>query len=193
MADGHDARARAPPPIPRSRWIYEWLTTTDHKKIGVDVHHHVLRLLHRSAASWRWSSARELAVPGLQFVTPSTYNQLFRHARASTMIFLFVMPMTTGLANYIVPLQIGAADMAFPRINALSFWMVPLGGLLLYSGFAFGGAPTPAGPCYAPLSEQSRRPGVDLLLLGLDPARHQLRSWAPSTSWPRSSRCARRA
>ena len=56
------------------------------------------------------------------------------------MIFLFVMPMMTGLANYIVPLQIGAADMAFPRINALWFWMIPLGGLLLFSGYAVGGA-----------------------------------------------------
>ena len=69
----------------------------------------------------------ELAVPGLQLVDPETYNQLFT-IHGTTMIFLFVMPMWTGIANYIVPLQVGAADMAFPRINALSYWMVPLGG-----------------------------------------------------------------
>ncbi len=88
----------------------------------------------------------ELAVPGLQFVDPESYNQLFS-MHGTTMIFLFVMPMMTGLANYIVPLQIGAADMAFPRINALSFWMVPLGGLLLFSRLCRSAAPpTPAGP-----------------------------------------------
>src|SRR6478609_9159986 len=117
-------------PAYRSR-AYEWLTTVDHKKIGVMyivmafsffLLGGVLALFIRS----------ELAVPGLQFLTEATYNQLFG-MHAVVMIFLFVMPMTTGLANYIVPLQIGAADMAFPRINALSFWLVPLAGLLLYS------------------------------------------------------------
>ena len=89
------------------------------------------------------------------------------------MIFLFVMPMITGLANYIVPLQIGAADMAFPRINALSFWMVPLGGLLLYSGYAVGGAANAGWTGYAPLSTQGgagHRPVAD----GAGPAGHEL-------------------
>jgi cytochrome c oxidase subunit 1 len=82
------------------------------------------------------------------------------------MIFLFVMPMMTGLANYIVPLQIGAADMAFPRINALSFWMVPLGGLLLFSGYAVGGAADAGWTGYAPLSEQGGA-GTDLWIASL--------------------------
>ena len=89
------------------------------------------------------------------------------------MIFLFVMPMMTGLANYIVPLQIGAADMAFPRINALSFWMVPLGGLLLFSGYAVGGAADAGWTGYAPLSEQSGA-GVDLWIAALVAAGLQL-------------------
>ena len=85
---------------------------------------------------------------------------------AITMIFLFVMPMTTGLANYIVPLQIGAADMAFPRINALSFWLFLGGAALIESSFLFGGAPV-GWTMYAPLSTTTPETGVDLLVLGL--------------------------
>ncbi len=148
----------------RRAWIYEWLTTTDHKKIGAMyvttafgffLLGGIFALLIRS----------ELAVPGVQFVDPETYDQLFT-IHGTTMIFLFVMPMMTGLANYIVPLQIGAADMAFPRINALSFWMVPLGGLLLFSGYAVGGAADAGWTGYAPLSEQSGT-GVDLWIAAL--------------------------
>jgi cytochrome c oxidase subunit 1 len=145
-------------------WLYEWLTTTDHKKIGAMyvttsfgffILGGIFALLIRS----------ELAFPGVQFVDPETYNQLFT-IHGTTMIFLFVMPMMTGLANYVVPLQIGAADMAFPRINALSFWMVPLGGLLLFSGYAVGGAADAGWTSYAPLSEQSGV-GVDLWIAAL--------------------------
>jgi cytochrome c oxidase subunit 1 len=150
---------------PRRRsWVYEWLTTTDHKKIGVlyittafafFIVGGIFALLIRS----------ELAAPGVQFVDPETYNQLFT-IHGTTMIFLFVMPMMTGLANYIVPLQVGAADMAFPRINALSYWMVPLGGLLLFSGYAVGGAANAGWTGYAPLSAQGGS-GLDLWLMSL--------------------------
>src|SRR5215213_2151599 len=153
----------------RSR-VYEWLTTTDHKKIGVlyittafgfFILGGLMALLIRT----------QLAVPGLDFVDAATYNQLFT-MHGTTMIFFFVMPMTTGLANYIVPLQIGAADMAFPRINALSYWMVPLSGLLLYSGYAFGGAANAGWTGYAPLSGVSggrlfEGVGIDLWIAGL--------------------------
>src|SRR4051794_28262723 len=148
----------------RRAWIYEWLTTTDHKKIGAMyvttafgffILGGIMALVIRS----------ELAFPGVQFVDPETYNQLFT-MHGTTMIFLFVMPMFTGLANYIVPLQIGAADMAFPRINALSFRMVPLGGLLLYSGYAVGGAANAGWTGYAPLSTQGGA-GLDLWLMAL--------------------------
>ena len=148
----------------RRSWLYEWLTTTDHKKIGAMyittafgffLLGGIFALVIRS----------ELALPGIQFVDPETYNQLFT-IHGTTMIFLFVMPMMTGLANYIVPLQIGAADMAFPRINALSFWMIPLGGLLLFSGYAVGGAADAGWTGYAPLSEQSGT-GVDLWIASL--------------------------
>jgi cytochrome c oxidase subunit 1 len=87
----------------------------------------------------------------------------------TTMIFLFVMPMFSAFANYIVPLQIGAADMAFPRINALSYWMIPLSGLLLFSGFLTGGAANAGWTSYAPLSGNIYTPtvGQDLWILGI--------------------------
>jgi cytochrome c oxidase subunit 1 len=153
----------------RSR-VYEWLTTTDHKKIGA---------LYISTAFGFFILGgimalfirTQLAVPGLNFIDASTYNQLFT-MHGTTMIFFFVMPMMVGLANYIVPLQIGAADMAFPRINALSFWMVPLAGLLLYSGYAFGGAANAGWTGYAPLSGAAGGKtfeglGIDLWIAGL--------------------------
>src|SRR6188472_2675905 len=147
----------------RSR-VLDWVTTTDHKKIGVlyistafsfFILGGIFALLIRT----------ELAVPGVQLLNPETYNQLFT-IHGTTMIFLFVMPMWTGLANYIVPLQIGAADMAFPRINALSFWMLLGGGGLILLAFVFGGAPV-GWTMYAPLSVQEQSQGVDLLILGL--------------------------
>jgi cytochrome c oxidase subunit I len=148
----------------RRAWLYEWLTTTDHKKIGV---------LYMTSAFFFFIVGgifalfirAELAVPGVQFVDAETYNQLFT-IHGTTMIFLFVMPMWTGLANYIVPLQVGAADMAFPRINALSFWMIPLGALLLFSGYAVGGAANAGWTGYAPLSEQGGS-GLDLWIMSL--------------------------
>jgi cytochrome c oxidase subunit 1 len=150
--------------VSRRARIYEWITTTDHKKIGVMyivtsfaffLFGGILALFIRS----------ELAVPGLQFVQPEVYNQLFG-MHAILMIFLFVMPMSVGLANYVVPLQIGAADMAFPRINALSFWMLVVGAILVVSAFLFGGSPT-GWTLYTPLSVRETATGVDLLLVGL--------------------------
>ena len=148
----------------RRTWLYEWLTTTDHKKIGA-MYIFTSFLFFLSGGVMALFIRAELAFPGVQFVDPETYNQLFT-MHGTTMIFLFVMPMFTGLANYIVPLQIGAADMAFPRINALSFWMIPLGGLLLYSGYAVGGAANAGWTGYAPLSTQGGA-GLDLWLVAL--------------------------
>ncbi len=150
--------------VSRRSTLLEWITTTDHKKIGVMyiVTSFAFFMLGGLLALGIRS---ELAVPGLQFIDEATYNQLFG-MHAVMMIFLFVMPMTTGLANYIVPLQLGAADMSFPRINALSFWMLVAGAILILSAFAFGGAPT-GWTLYAPLSTIVPELGVDLLLLGL--------------------------
>ena len=148
----------------RRAWLYEWLTTTDHKKIGA-MYIFTSFLFFIAGGVMALVIRTELAAPGIQFVDPETYNQLFT-IHGTTMIFLFVMPMFVGLANVIVPLQIGAADMAFPRINALSFWMIPLGGLLLYSGYAVGGAANAGWTGYAPLSTQGGA-GLDLWLMSL--------------------------
>ena len=80
----------------------------------------------------------------------------------TTMIFLWIIPVFAGFGNYFVPLMIGARDMAFPRVNALSFWLIPLGGLVMYSGFLFGGTGrSPDGPvtCPSPRGPTHRRSG----------------------------------
>ena len=151
----------------RRSWVLEWLTTVDHKKIGIL--YIVNSFLFFFAAGILALLVRsELAVPGLQFLDERTYNQAFT-MHGTIMIFLFVVPVLSGFANYIVPLQLGAPDMAFPRINALSFWFLPLGGLLIFSGYLFGGAAAEGWTLYTPLSSAPYSTGVgtDLWLIGL--------------------------
>ncbi|HEX6676483.1 MAG TPA: cytochrome c oxidase subunit I [Actinomycetes bacterium] len=118
--------------------IMQWLTTTDHKKIGIMylVNSYFWFLVAGMLAVFMRT---ELAKPGVQFFGDERFNELFT-MHGTTMIFLFVIPMLAGLGNYIVPLQIGALDMAFPRVNALSLWMLPLSGIVLFSGYLTGGA-----------------------------------------------------
>jgi cytochrome c oxidase subunit 1 len=151
----------------RRSWVIEWLTTVDHKKIGI------LYIVNSfafffAAGILALVMRSELAVPGLQFLDESTYNQAFT-MHGTIMIFLFVVPILSGFANYIVPLQLGAPDMAFPRINALSFWFLPAGGLLIFSGYLFGGAAAEGWTLYTPLSGGTYSTGVgtDLWLIGL--------------------------
>jgi cytochrome c oxidase subunit I len=159
---------QAPPvarPEPLPRRLLGWLTTTDHKKIGIlyfinslsfFVVGGILALLMRT----------ELARPGTQFLSPRAYNQVFTE-HGTLMIFLFIFPMLAGFGNYFVPLQIGALDMAFPRVNALSFWLLPVGGLSILSGFLVKGGAAAAGwTAFAPLSVQGGS-GQDLWILGL--------------------------
>jgi cytochrome c oxidase subunit I len=154
---------------PRRHPIAVWLTTTDHKKIGI------MYLVN----SYLWFGVAgllavfvraELAQPGTQFFGEERYNQLFT-MHGTTMIFLFIIPILAGFGNYIVPLQIGALDMAFPRVNALSFWMLPLSGLLLYSSYLLGGPADAGWTQYAPLSEgigaQGNSVGIDLWIIAL--------------------------
>jgi cytochrome c oxidase subunit I len=151
--------------------LYEWLTTTDHKKIGIMyvINSFVFFLV---GGFFALGVRAELAQPGLQiFSDEHVYNEFFS-IHATVMIFLFVIPILAGLGNYAVPLMIGAPDMAFPRVNALSFWMLPLGGILLLSGFLTPGGAAAAGwTSYPPLSEvgplKSPGPGQDLWLVAL--------------------------
>jgi len=149
--------------------LYEWLTTTDHKKIGIMyvINSFIFFLIGGVLAL---VVRTELAQPDLQFLTSRAYNEMFT-MHATLMIFLFVIPMLAGLGNYAVPLMIGAPDMAFPRINALSFWMLPLGGILLVSSFFTGGSAAAGWTSYPPLSGEgplnSPGAGQDLWIVGL--------------------------
>ncbi|HMC36640.1 MAG TPA: cbb3-type cytochrome c oxidase subunit I, partial [Actinomycetota bacterium] len=152
-------------PQPYGRRLLSWLTTTDHKKIGI------LYLINSFAffiigGIFALLMRTELAKPGFQIFHPHAYNQLFT-MHGTLMIFLFIFPVLNGFGNYFVPLHIGALDMAFPRINALSFWLLPVGGLTILSGFLTKGGAAAAGwTGYVPLSVQARG-GQDLWIAGL--------------------------
>src|SRR6476469_3608342 len=163
MAVTHTPTAEAVPE-PRSG-LMSWLTTTDHKRIGI------LYLINSFAffviaGIFALLMRTELARPGTQVFAPHAYNQLFT-LHGTLMIFLVIFPLLAGFGNYIVPLQIGALDMAFPRVNALSFWLLPVGGLTILSGFLVNGGAAAAGwTAYVPLSTQGGV-GQDLWILGL--------------------------
>src|ERR1700674_5266009 len=117
-------------------YIGEWLTTTDHKKIGVM--YMLTGFFFFMAGGLEALLIRtQLAVPNGKVLSPEIYNQIFT-MHGVTMIFLFVMPTLTGFGNYIVPLMVGARDMAFPRLNAFGFWIILFGGIFLESSFLFG-------------------------------------------------------
>ena len=140
---------------PERGWT-SWFTTTDHKRIGLlyIVTTFVFFLLGGVEALLM---RLQLAQPHNSLITPENYNQLFT-MHGTTMIFLFVVPMMAGLGNYFVPLMIGARDMAFPRLNALSYWLLLAGGLVFYSSLFF--TPPEAGwTSYAPLSSGPFIPG----------------------------------
>jgi len=147
--------------------LYEWVTTTDHKKIGILylVNSFVFFFIGGVLALGVRS---QLAVPDNKLFSPDLYNQLFT-MHASLMLFLFIIPILAGFANYVVPLQIGAPDMAFPRINALSFWMLPLAGIIMLAGFLVpGGAAAEGWTSCSPLA-QAKYSGVgtDLWLVAV--------------------------
>ena len=123
--------------------FWSWFTTIDHKKIGL--------LYGLTAFTFFVVGGLEalliraqLAKPDGTLLTASQYNEVFT-MHGLTMIFLFVMPMSAAFFNYLIPLMIGARDVAFPRLNAFSFWVFILGGLFLYSSWFLGGAPNGAG------------------------------------------------
>jgi len=142
--------------VPRRRkaWI-DWVTTVDHKKIGIM--YMVTAFVFFLVGGIEALLIRiQLGAPDNTFLTPEKYNQLFT-MHGTTMIFLFVVPMMAGLGNYFVPLMIGARDMAFPKLNALSFWLLLAGGVVFY-GSLFFNPPECGWTCYAPLSEHAYTP-----------------------------------
>lgn len=146
---------------------YRWVASVDHKQIGIMYLFVVLCFLLVGGVEAMLMRI-QLAVPNNHFLSPDVYDQLFT-LHGTTMVFLVVMPLGLGLAVYMVPLMIGARDMALPRLNALSFWLTAFGGLLLYMSVATGHAPPAGWFSYPPLSEQpySYYPGMDYWLLGL--------------------------
>ncbi|MGZ4482598.1 MAG: cytochrome c oxidase subunit I [Gaiellales bacterium] len=152
-------------PQPGARGVLSYLTTTDHKKIGI-LYLWNSFLFFAVAGVMALLMRAELARPGKQLLDAHAYNQAFT-LHGTLMIFLFIFPVLAGFGNYFVPLQIGALDMAFPRVNALSFWLLPVAGLTILAGLLVKGGAAAAGwTSYAPLSEQGGA-GMDLWILGL--------------------------
>src|SRR2546423_5465224 len=132
--------------------FWGWITTVDHKKIGIlyGVSAFVFFLIGGMEALL---IRMQLARPAGKVVTAQAYNEIFT-MHGLTMIFLVVMPLGAAFVDYLVPLMIGARDVAFPRLNAFSYWLFLFGGLFLYSSFLLGGAPNGGWFCDAPLSTQ---------------------------------------
>jgi cytochrome c oxidase subunit 1 len=161
-------RPRPPQPTSKGKIIVSWLTSTDHKIIG---HMYLIAsfIFFLLAGLMAMIMRAELARPGLQFVTPEQYNQLFT-MHGTIMLFLFATPLFVGFGNAIMPLQIGAPDVAFPRLNMLSFFMFVFGGIIVVLGFVTpGGAADFGWFAYAPLNDAIHSPGVgsDLWIMGL--------------------------
>jgi cytochrome c oxidase subunit 1 len=148
-AGHHDDHAHGPP-----KGIVRWLTTTNHKDIGT-MYLVFSLLMFFVGGGLAFMVRAELFQPGLQLLNPVVFNQMTT-MHALVMIFGAVMPATVGLANWMVPLQIGAPDMALPRMNLFSFWLLVAGALLLLSTFLMpGGAPASGWTLYPPLSLQT--------------------------------------
>ncbi|WP_079184889.1 cytochrome c oxidase subunit I [Streptomyces uncialis] len=161
-AAGKDRAAR------RGRLVVDWLTTTDHKKIG---HLYLITsfVFFLIAGLMAMVMRAELARPGTQLVSNEQFNQLFT-LHGTIMLLLFATPTFAGFANEIVPLQIGAPDVAFPRLNMFAYWLFLFGGLIVLGSLLTpGGAADFGWFAYAPLNSAERTPGIgaDIWIMGL--------------------------
>src|SRR5947209_10591646 len=152
-------------PTPEAKGIWSWITTIDHKKIGIlygvtAVAFFLIGGLEALLLRW------QLGSPNNTFLSADVYNQIFT-MHGTTMIFLAVMPLSAGCANYLVPLQIGARDVAFPRLNAAGYWIFLVGGLFMYSSFLLGGAPNGGWFGYVPLTRNLPGHNIDFWIFGL--------------------------
>ena len=161
-------------PAPTRRWIrrpsattgvWSWFTTVDHKKIGIlyGIASFVFFLVGGIEALL---IRLQLAQPDGKILDPDTYNQIFT-MHGITMVFFVIMPLSGAFLNYLIPLMIGARDVAFPRLNAYSFWVWLMGGIFIYSSFLLGGAPNGGWFGYAPNSTLDASPGMTFYSIGL--------------------------
>jgi cytochrome c oxidase subunit 1 len=156
-------KTRPKPPL-LLQVLHTWVTTVDHKKIGLMyIAYAVVFLLVAGAEALLMRI--QLSIPNNHFVSPQAFNQLFT-MHGTTMVFFVGMPILFGFGNYLIPLMVGARDMAFPRLNAFSFWISAFGGLLLYYSYiggdglyGMGGAPDVGWWAYAPLTSKVFSPG----------------------------------
>src|ERR1700730_2483419 len=144
--------------------LHEWVTTVDHKRLGILYILYALFFLVIGGIEATVIRI-QLMRPHNDFVTPQVFNRMFT-MHGTTMIFFVAMPILFGFGNYLVPLMIGARDMAFPRLNAFSFWISAFGGLLLYFSYiggdglyGAGSAPDVGWFAYAPLTAKVFSPG----------------------------------
>ncbi|MGE5459319.1 MAG: cytochrome c oxidase subunit I [Solirubrobacterales bacterium] len=145
--------------------FWSWVTTVDHKKIGIlyGVTAFAFFLVGGSEALL---IRLQLAQPNEHLLSPSAYNQIFT-MHGITMVFLVVMPLSAAFINYLVPLMIGARDVAFPRLNAFSYWAFLLAGVFIYSSWFLGGAPNGGWFGYAPNSVLDPTRGMTFYAIGL--------------------------
>ena len=155
-------------------WLHGWVVTVDHKRLGILYILYAMFFLVVGGAE-AMAIRIQLMRPESHFMSAETYNRIFT-MHGTTMVFLMGMPFLFGVANYFVPLMVGARDMAFPRLNALSFWLTAFGGLMLYYSFiggfglyGSGSAPDVGWFAYAPLTSKtySQSHAVDFWALSL--------------------------
>ena len=152
-------------PAPSGSTLRSWITTVDHKRIGL-LYLLVTMFFFLTGGLMALVIRLQLETASGTVVSAETYDQIFT-MHGTTMVFLFVVPVMAAFGNYMVPLQIGARDMAFPKLNAASFWLLLFGGMTMYSSFAFGGAPDAGWTGYPPLSVISPGHGIDFWIVGL--------------------------
>ena len=151
----------------RPTGIWSWISTVDHKKIGI--------LYGVTAFAFFMVGGLEALIMRFQLaraehgiVSAEVFSQLFT-MHALTMIFLAIMPLSAAFFNLVVPLMIGARDVAFPRLNAFSYWVFLLGAMILQTGWVVGSSPNTGWFAYAPLTAESFNPsrGMDFYVVGL--------------------------
>jgi cytochrome aa3-600 menaquinol oxidase subunit 1 len=149
-------------------WLWkDWLTTVDHKKLGIMYIASAVLMLFRGGVD-ALLMRTQLAVPNAKFLDSQHYNEIFT-THGTIMILFMAMPFVIGLINVVVPLQIGARDVAFPYLNAVSFWTFFIGAMLFNISFVIGGSPSAGWTSYMPLASSalSPGPGQNYYLLGL--------------------------